>query len=40
VDIGEQSGDTASLAFNFQGTAFQRSWDIKITQVECCNAAA
>ncbi len=35
VDIGENSGDTATLAFAFNGAnaAFQRMFDIKVTQV-------
>jgi len=40
VDIGELGGDTATLSFAFQGTAFQRTWDIKVTQVECTNPGA
>ncbi len=40
VDIGANSGDTATLAFSFMGTAFQRMYDIKVTQIECTNEMA
>ncbi len=35
VDIGSNSGDTATLAFMFDAMAFQRMWDIKVNQIEC-----
>ncbi len=48
VDIGQNSGDTATLSFSFNvnggnnGSSsgdmnFERRWDIKITQLECTN---
>ena len=40
IDIGANSGDTATLAFTFQGTTTQRTWDIKVTQIECTNPQA
>ncbi len=40
IDIGANSGDTATLAFTFQGTATNRMWDIKVTQVECSNPSS
>ncbi len=42
VDIGAQDGDTAMLAFTFAAAnmAFQRMWDIKVTQLECTNENA
>jgi hypothetical protein len=41
VDIGAESGDSATLAFAFPGTqTFSRSWDIKVTQLECSNPSA
>ncbi len=41
VDIGANSGDTATLTFNFNGNvAGNRVYDIKVTQVECTNPNA
>jgi len=41
IDIGANSGDTATLAFAFAaGNAFGRQFDIKVTQVECTNPGA
>ena len=40
MDIGANTGDTATLAFSFTGTTFTRSWDIKVTQLECSNPSA
>lgn len=42
VNIGSRSGDAATLAFAFaMGNAgASRTWDIKITQVECNNPNA
>ncbi len=37
VDIGANSGDTATLAFAFTGANDMRMWDIKVTQIECSN---
>ncbi len=40
IDIGANSGDTATLAFAFSAANFNRMWDIKVTQVECTNENA
>ncbi len=40
VDIGANNGDSATLNFNFMGTNTARTWDIKVTQVECSNPNA
>ena len=42
VDIGALATDTATLTFNFLGTdtTTSRSWEIKVTQVECFNKMA
>ncbi len=40
IDIGANSGDTAQLAFAFTGTNTARTWDIKVTQIECGNPSA
>ena len=40
VDIGANFGDSASISFSFDGTTTQRTWDIKITQIECRNPSA
>ena len=37
VDIGANSGDTATINFNFGTTAASRTYDIKVTQIECTN---
>ncbi len=33
VDVGANSGDTATLTFMTTATAANRFWDIKVTQV-------
>ena len=35
TDIGSQTSDTATLTFAFDGTATNRMWEIKVTQVPC-----
>ena len=42
VDVGDQCSDSATLNFNFDSTdsTTGRSWEIKVTQVECWNQAA
>lgn len=40
IDVGANSGDSATLAFAFSGTNNIRQWDIKATQVPCASAAA
>merc|ERR1712223_23595 len=35
VDIGNESGGTATLAFAFTGTSTARKWDIKVAQIPC-----
>ena len=37
IDIGADSGDSATLSFSFSGTSTSRTWDIKISQLECSN---
>ncbi len=37
MDIGSVSGNTATLAFTFPDSNTARTWDIKVTQVECSN---
>ena len=42
VDVGDQCSDSATLTFNFDATdaTTGRSWEIKVTQVECWNQNA
>jgi len=41
VDIGANAGDIATLIFTLDAAGLaQRSWDIKVTQVECSNSGA
>ncbi len=40
VDIGLRSDDSAAIVLAFDGTDFDRVWDIKLTQVECTNPNA
>jgi len=35
LDVGTVSTDTATLAFAFSTTTFNRFWDIKVTQIPC-----
>ncbi len=38
MDIGSVTGNTATLAFTFSDTTTARTWDIKVSQIECSNA--
>ncbi len=39
-DIGSGSTDTATVTFAFSATASTvRTWEIKVTQIECSNLA-
>lgn len=40
VDIGNQATDAATLSFAFAGSANNRAFDIKVTQVECSSISA
>jgi len=35
LSVGPASGVTASLAFTFSGTSTERTWEIKVSQIEC-----
>ena len=35
VDIGAIEGDSATLNFDFTGSATNRQWEIKVTQIDC-----
>merc|ERR1712203_1186443 len=35
ISVGPASGVTASLAFSFSGTSTERTWEIKVSQIEC-----
>ena len=37
VELGKDAGATATLAFTFDASAQTRSWEIKVTQIECTN---
>ena len=39
VDVGANSGDSATLTFAFSNAVTSdRTWDIKISQIECSNS--
>jgi hypothetical protein len=40
LDVGASSGDTAMLAFAFNGIFTTRTWEIKVTQLPCSSASA
>ena len=35
IDVGDGATDSATLSFDFTGTATTRTWDIKVTQIPC-----
>ena len=37
VEVGPDSGATATLAFTFGTSTIARTWEIKVTQLECSN---
>ena len=40
VDMGANSGDSATLAFGVSGDSTNRLWDIKVTQIPCASRSA
>ena len=40
VDMGAQASDTATLNFAFSGTASNRAWEVKATQIPCASRSA
>ena len=39
VEVGPDTGATATLAFTFGTSTLSRSWDIKVTQLECSSTS-
>ena len=37
VELGPDAGATATLAFTFGSSTLARTWEIKVTQLECSN---
>ena len=37
IELGETTGATATLKFDIGSRTLSRSWEIKVTQVECWN---
>jgi len=37
LDVGHEAGATATLSFAFGTSALPRTWEIKVTQLECSN---
>lgn len=35
MHIGPKAGETMSLKFEFSGAATTRTWEIKVSQMEC-----
>ena len=35
IHLGPDSGKTASLKFEFSGSSTERTWEIKVSQIEC-----
>ena len=40
LELGGSEGDTATLVFTLSGTSNTRTWDIKLTQLECFSPSA
>jgi len=40
LELGGEEGDTAKLTFTFTDTSNIRTWDIKVTQLECFSPSA
>ena len=40
LEMEADAGDSAKLMFTFTGTSTIRTWDIKVTQLECYSPSA